>query len=118
VHVEALLGWKDEEVTWYIATDTTEIATLPQVVQLQQRGKLAYLPAGHSDASIIHLDRSPLPLAVEGVVDTWAQWMTIATADAAVLSTSNFGITAAEAGRLRRVFLGPYGCLPVDVTAV
>ena len=36
-------------------------------------GKLAFLP-GDDDAAIVHLDRSPLPLAVNGLTDTWAQW--------------------------------------------
>lgn len=116
--VESRLGWKDEDVSWYIATDTVDVQELPKFAELQKRGKLAFLPAGHSDAAIVHLDRSPMPLVVEGITDTWAQWLTIATSDAVVLSTSNFGVTAAESGRVRHAFLGRPGCLQTEVTAV
>ena len=50
------------------------------------------------------------PCEVHGLLDTWAQWLTIASADAVVLSASNFGVTAAEAGRVPIAFLGAYGC--------
>lgn len=116
--VEGHLGWRDDEVAWYVATDTAQVAEAPRFAELRARGKLTFLPAGHSDAAIIHLDRSPLVYAAVGVTDTWAQWLTIAAADAVVLSTSNFGVTAAEAGRLRHAFLGAHGCLLTDITAV
>merc|ERR1712060_345292 len=105
------------EVAWYVAADTGAVAESRQFALLRDRGKVAFLPAGHGDAAIIHLDRSPMPLAVMGLADTWAQWLTITSADAAVLSASNFGVTAAEAGRLRHAFLGSSGCLPMDITA-
>ncbi|CAK0890125.1 unnamed protein product, partial [Prorocentrum cordatum] len=116
--VEKHLGWQPDEVAWYVASDTAEVEALPLFAQLRAQGKIAFLPAGHNDAAIVHLDRSPMAVAVHGLTDTWAQWLTIASAEAVVLSTSNFGVTAAEAGRVRHAFLGTGGCLPADVTAV
>ena len=54
---------------------------------LYTSGRLAPLheQQGAGKAGIIHLDRSPMGLAVQGVVDTWAEWLLIATADAVVL---------------------------------
>ncbi|CAE7407608.1 unnamed protein product [Symbiodinium natans] len=109
--------WKDEEVAWYLAADTAEVSSSPLIAELTKRNKLAFLP-GQGDASIVHLDRSPLPVAVAGITDTWAQWLTIASADGVILSASNFGLTAAEAGRVPVAFLGAHGCLESDLTAV
>jgi len=111
------LGWESSEVAWYLATDTVDVSSSRRVSELRAQGKLAVLPAGHGDSAVIHLDRSPMEFAVQGVVDTWAQWLAIAAADAAVLSASGFGITAAEAGRVPHAFLGTQGCLPTDLTA-
>ncbi|CAE6966910.1 unnamed protein product [Symbiodinium sp. CCMP2592] len=109
--------WKDDDVAWYLAADTAEAGSSPLIAELIKRNKLAFLP-GQGDASIVHLDRSPLPVAVAGITDTWAQWLTIASADGVILSASNFGLTAAEAGRVPVAFLGAYGCLESDLTAV
>lgn len=111
------MGWKDEEVAWHIAADTSDVSSDPRFAELYNRGKLTFLSGQQSEAAIIHLDRSPVSLAMMGIADTWAQWLTIASADAVVLSTSGFGVTAAEAGRLRHAFLGAHGCLPTDITA-
>lgn len=109
--------WKDSDVAWYLAADTAEVGSSSVVNELIKRGKLAFLP-GDQDAAIIHLDRSPLPIAVMGLTDTWAQWLTIASADAVILSASNFGVTAAEAGRVPLAYLGANGCLESDLTAI
>lgn len=115
--VEQRLSWSDADVAWYLAADTGVVADSARVAELHRHGKIALPPAGREDVSIIHLDRSPMSMVVEGLVDTWAQWLTIATAEATVLSTSNFGVTAAEAGRQLGTFLGSHGCLRADVTA-
>eukprot|EP00928_Gymnodinium_smaydae_P053892 TRINITY_DN37785_c0_g1_i2.p1 TRINITY_DN37785_c0_g1~~TRINITY_DN37785_c0_g1_i2.p1 ORF type:complete len:870 (-),score=123.91 TRINITY_DN37785_c0_g1_i2:26-2635(-) len=115
--VERQLGWRDEEVAWYLAADTAQVSQSSTLEALRARGKLAFLPAGHGDASIIHLDRSPMDTAVVGLTETWAQWLTIASSDAAVLSASNFGVTAAESGRLQHVYLGAHGCIATEAFA-
>ncbi|CAE7723648.1 unnamed protein product [Symbiodinium sp. CCMP2456] len=98
--------------SWDVRRDWKDISagrttTWPGIL-LPTLPRLAFLP-GQGDASIVHLDRSPLPVAVAGITDTWAQWLTIASADGVILSASNFGLTAAEAGRVPVAFLGAYG---------
>eukprot|EP00811_Abedinium_folium_P003383 NODE_1310_length_2526_cov_10.775740.p1 GENE.NODE_1310_length_2526_cov_10.775740~~NODE_1310_length_2526_cov_10.775740.p1 ORF type:complete len:828 (-),score=210.43 NODE_1310_length_2526_cov_10.775740:41-2221(-) len=115
--IEAQMGWTDSEVAWYLAADTMDVVDVPRFVELHARGKLAFLPAGHGDMAVMHVDRSSLEVAVQGITDTWAQWLTISVADAVVLSHSGFGHLAAEAGRLRNAFLGSsHGCVPADLT--
>eukprot|EP00971_Amphidinium_carterae_P045509 895638-Amphidinium_carterae.1 len=45
------------------------------------------------------------------------QTLMLSLADVVVLSASGFGVTAAEAGRVSHTYLGPHGCLDVDVSA-
>lgn len=108
--VEQRVGWNGADVAWYVASDTAD------VVKVATGEKLTFLPPD-ADAAIVHLDRSAVELTVLGVADTWAQWLVIARADAVVLSTSGFGVTAAEAGRVRHAFLGPHDCVMADLTA-
>eukprot|EP00927_Polykrikos_kofoidii_P034893 TRINITY_DN29507_c0_g1_i1.p1 TRINITY_DN29507_c0_g1~~TRINITY_DN29507_c0_g1_i1.p1 ORF type:complete len:958 (-),score=126.16 TRINITY_DN29507_c0_g1_i1:52-2877(-) len=122
VSAEERLGWPSNDVAWYLAADTAEVEDSPRVAELRLAGKLssasdARLASGEAAPGVVHLDRSPLEYLVAGTADTWAQWLAIAAADAVVLSASGFGVTAAEAGRLRRAFLGSHGCVPVDLTA-
>eukprot|EP00435_Cladocopium_sp_Y103_P011106 s2418_g2.t2 len=113
--------WKDTDVAWYLAADTAEVGSSSVVNELIKRGKLAFLP-GDQDAAIATasgmLPRSLVMSLVMGLTDTWAQWLTIASADAVILSASNFGVTAAEAGRVPLAYLGANGCLESDLTAI
>merc|ERR1711959_28550 len=46
--VEQHLGWRSDDVAWYLATDTTAVADAPVLAELRAKGKLALLPAGHN----------------------------------------------------------------------
>ena len=67
----------------------------------------------HGDG-LVHLDRSPPTLTVRGLLQTWADWWTLAfDVDGLVLSQSGFGATALEIGPVRPAFLGSH-CVPAD----
>jgi len=115
---ERRLSIPDGDAVWHLAADTLEVASSTRVQQLSASGKLTFLPPDRSDAGVMHIDRSPLALAAMGIVDTWAQWLLVASAHVAILSASGFGVTAAEAGRVPHAFLGAGGsCVEADVAA-
>ncbi|CAK8988483.1 Uncharacterized protein SCF082_LOCUS1409 [Durusdinium trenchii] len=100
-------GWN---ATFLLFADTDKVTDLPKVQELQADGKLV-LP--ESDG-LVHLDRSPPTLTVRGVLQTWADWWTLAfDVDALVLSHSGFGATALEIGPERPAVLGSK-CITAD----
>eukprot|EP00913_Durusdinium_trenchii_P002146 g1982.t2 len=88
-------GWN---ATFLLFADTDKVTDLPK--ELQADGKLV-LP--ESDG-LVHLDRSPPTLTVRGVLQTWADWWTLAfDVDALVLSHSGTSALGARlATRLTR----------------
>ncbi|CAE7218754.1 unnamed protein product [Symbiodinium natans] len=101
-------GW---EATFILFADTDKVLTMPRVKELMSLGKLVW-PS--EPDGLVHLDRSPATLTVRGLLQTWADWWTLAfDVDALVLCHSGFGATALEIGHRRPAVVGR-GCVPAD----
>ncbi|CAJ1380766.1 unnamed protein product [Effrenium voratum] len=106
--LERQQGWN---ATFLLFADTDKVREMPRVQELAAAGKLV-LP--EQTDGLVHLDRSPATLTVRGLLQTWADWWTLAfDVDALVLSHSGFGATALELGPLRPAVLG-LGCVLAD----
>merc|ERR1712048_1406838 len=93
--VEIMLGLPPADTKWVLSTDSTMVLEDFDVARQLSDGKLFNLGLRHEP---VHIDRSPLDIALPGFLPTWAEWMVFGFAHVAILSASGFGVTAAEVG--------------------
>ena len=102
---------------WFLSSDTFSALELPEVKELQERGKLVVLDddgTGERTWHLAHVDRSHANLGLQGFVDSYVAYLLLASAKAVVLSRSFFGETAAEIGAVPHVYFAE-GCVRADI---
>eukprot|EP00747_Dinoflagellata_sp_TGD_P020401 gnl/TRDRNA2_/TRDRNA2_127791_c1_seq1.p1 gnl/TRDRNA2_/TRDRNA2_127791_c1~~gnl/TRDRNA2_/TRDRNA2_127791_c1_seq1.p1 ORF type:complete len:180 (-),score=22.48 gnl/TRDRNA2_/TRDRNA2_127791_c1_seq1:172-690(-) len=123
---------------WYLASDSQAALETPQVQAWRQSGKLI---VNQPDAGRVHLaaagvlrlaggaqkssessDPAPRPTPViaaagslAGVADAWLDFLALSRASAAILSSSAFGLSAAQIGGLSQTYFSQ-GCVRMDLS--
>ena len=93
----------------FLASDTPDVAFIPEVAEAVARGELRI------GAEAVHVDRSAVALSVAGVTRSWGDWFRLQQADALVVSRSGYGLSAAAVGGVQAY---DRNCVPLDPRAL